>query len=460
MKPKQESYGLRDILTIFFKHKYKILFASVPVIIVTIILALNAPIHYVARSVVMVKPGREFVPMTEVYIPEYKMPTIGFESMINTEIQLITSHDLTSRVIDAIGVYNIYPELKNAHLTGPTLRNVANFQFSQDLLVKAIKSSNALEVYFRHKKPFMAAKVTNTLVEFLKDKHLEVFGESRSPLIADQLKMYENRLRTSMDNLAAFKDKYQITSLKDQFWWIIGKRTDIENTVKLEESKLEELRKKLAFLKNQTRKIDPDLYTAIARQRLMELMQKETQLLGTYKEQSRPVTNIRNEIKTVRDELYRYEGEKKDSGEWVSVEADIGPQILRIANIKQQKENLDRQLNELSSKSEELNKLEREISMQQVNYEAYLKKYEEARISEEMDKKKITNIQVIEEAAVPVTPVKANQRKIFGVGLFAALSFGLGLALAFEYIPQGITTPESAKKRLHLPVLVVISYKK
>jgi len=458
--PREEMFSIRDFLSILFKHKYKMLPSFISIIIITAILVFSAPIHYVAKSVIMVKPGRELAPISDAFLPESRIPGISQESMINTEIQLIMSHDVISRVISAIGAYNIYPNLKSTRLSGTALSNVATAQFIQDLLVKAAKSGNTIEIYFRHKIPLLAAKVTNTLVEFSKDKHLEVFGTSKSPFIEEQLKSQENKLRELTDSLAAFKDKHQITSIKDQFFFIVAKRTDVENTLQVEESKLAGLINKVAFLKSQTTKMDQDLYTSNAMFLLTQLAQRETQMLGTYKENSRPVTSIRNEIKSVRDSLDRYLEEKKESKEGVSLEADIAPQKIRVKSLREQMDALDKQLAELSSSSDELNKLEREVSMQQIKYEMYLKKYEEVRIIEEMDKKKITNIQVLEYASTPAVPVKANLNKIIGVGLSAAFIVSLALAFAFEYIPQGITTPEGAKKHLHLPVLVAISYKK
>jgi uncharacterized protein involved in exopolysaccharide biosynthesis len=120
---------------------------------------------------------------------------------------------------------------------------------------------------------------------------------------------------------------------------------------------------------------------------------------------------------------------------------------------------LDKQLASLSTDGEELNKLERNVSIAQTNFEIYSKKHEEARISEDMDRRKITNIQVIEQAVVPTSSIKTNQRKILGVGFFMALVVGFGLAYLFEIIPQGMTTPEAVVKHLRLPVLITVSYK-
>jgi uncharacterized protein involved in exopolysaccharide biosynthesis len=456
MKEKEPTYSLRDLLTIVFKHKYKIIFSIIPIVIVTILLSLAVPANYVAKAAIMIKPGREFIPSTDVGISENRLPVVNFESAINTEIQILTSNDLVSKVINVVGVFNLYPDLKSRKQSA---EKIAVDRFLQDLLVKPVKSSNVIEIYFRHLNPQMAAKVANTLSEQLKDKHLQVFGETKSPFIEEQLKNYEAKLMEASSKLSAFKDKNQITNLKDQYYFIIGKRTEIESMLKIEDSRYYELIKRIEFLKGQKKKAVSDLYTATVGAKLVDLEAKETQLLATYKEDSRPVINIRKQIQKVKDALRQYEEEQKESKEFSSLEADIGPLKLKIANLQQQMVRLDKQLASLSTDGEELNKLERNVSIAQTNFEIYSKKHEEARISEDMDRRKITNIQVIEQAVVPTSSIKTNQRKILGVGFFMALVVGFGLAYLFEIIPQGMTTPEAVVKHLRLPVLITVSYK-
>ena len=459
MKEKEPTYSLRDLLTIVFKHKYKIIFSIVPIVIVTIVFAFSVPAHYVAKATIMIKPGREFIPTTDVGISENRLPVVNFESAINTEIQILTSSDLLSKVINTVGVFNIYPDLKGTGAPKQAAEKIALDRFLQDLLAKPVKGSNVIEIFFRHLNPQVAAKVANDLTEQLKDKHLQVFGETKSPFIEEQLKIYERRLSEAVSRLTAFKNKNEITNLKDQYFFMIGKRTETEALLRIEESRYDELRKKIDFLKSQKKTAVSDLYTATVGARLVDLETKETQLLATYKENSRPVINVRKEIQKVKNALRQYEEEQKESKEWSSLEADLGPLQTKISNLKQQLVKLDKQLSALSSGGEDLNKLERDAAVAQSNFEIYQKKYEEAKISEDMDRRKITNIQVIEQATVPTFPIKANQRKVLGVGFFMALAVGFGLAYLFEYIPQGMTTPESVVKRLRLPVLITVSYK-
>ena len=461
MKEKEQAYtySLRDLLTIVFKHKFKIFFSFIIIIIITIIIAMSEQAHYVAKAVLMVKPGREYMPTSDSIISEQRL-TVSSEATINAEIQILTSNDLLSKVVSSIGAFTLYPDLRGVGVSKLAAEKQAVERFLQDILIKPVRASNIIEVYYRHNDPQMAARVTNTLIEYLKDKHLQVFGETKSPFIEDQLKLYEKKLNDSTEKLSTFKNENQITSIRDQYYFIIGKRTETEATLKLEESRLDELRKKIAFLKSQKKKAISDLYTATVGAKLVDLETRETQLLATYKDYSRPVIQVRKEIQKVKDALRKYEEELKESEEWTSLEADIGPQELKIASLRQQLVRLDKQLAALSFSGEELNRLERDVSVAATNYETYLKKHEEARVSEDMDRRKITNIQIIEQAAVPLTPVKANQRKIYGVGIFLALGVSFGLAYMSEYLPQGITTAQGINKYLRLPVLVAVPYKR
>jgi capsular polysaccharide biosynthesis protein len=56
-----------------------------------------------------------------------------------------------------------------------------------------------------------------------------------------------------------------------------------------------------------------------------------------------------------------------------------------------------------------------------------------------------------------VRPKKALN---LAIGLGLGLLSGLGLAFALEIASQGLSTPESVERRLGLPVLVTVPFKK
>lgn len=449
--------SLRDILTILFKHKKKMLCSFVSILLITVVMATSSVSLFVARSVVLVKPGRENISYGDI-LSDARVPTLSQENVVSTEIQIITSNDVIGSVVDSIGPYNLYPALKSSKMKGTAVRDAAVMRFKGNLLASDIKQSNLIEILFRNENPHMAEKGLNTLVERLKDKHVQVYGTPKT-MIEEQLKEYKQKVAEEIAKLDAYKKEHNIVSIKDQFWWTYGKRTEFESTLRMEESRLKELQDKASFLKNAKRKVVSDLFTSTTRSRLTDLQNKETELLATYKADSHLVKSIRKQIEVMKGALSKYEEENKESSEWMQIEAEIGPQQIKIKSLRDHLVELDRSLSVLSESERKYLAMEREVESLQKSYDSIIRKYEEMKIAEDMDRRRITNLTVIEQAKLPTKADTVNQRKIFGIGLFLAIAVSIGLAYLAEYLPQTMTTPQTAQRYLRLPVLVTVSRK-
>jgi len=71
----------------------------------------------------------------------------------------------------------------------------------------------------------------------------------------------------------------------------------------------------------------------------------------------------------------------------------------------------------------------------------------------------MTNISVIQAASVPAKPIKPKKKLNIALAIILGAVSGLGLAFISEYKNQGLSTPESAERRLGLPVLGTVPYK-
>ena len=89
----------------------------------------------------------------------------------------------------------------------------------------------------------------------------------------------------------------------------------------------------------------------------------------------------------------------------------------------------------------------------------YLGRAEEARISEEMNRKKMANISVIQPAEVPVKPITPKKGWNILLGMILGAVSGLGFAFFSEYTSESFSTPGAAEKQLALPVLTTIRHR-
>lgn len=504
--------SLRDILTTVFKHQQKILivfFATV--ITVTIGSFLASPV-YQAKTSLMVKMGRE-----NIYRPEVGNSNRVFssnpEKTLNTEIKILTSPGLMESLIEEIGLKNIYPNmavrsgkpglmkklieklgLENIYpnMAVRSEKNVSSLEsaakkFSSSISASIAKNSNVIDVTFQHKDPNVAANALNLLVKLFQEKHIEVFRSSLSSLFGKQLKNYEKKLKESEKKFEDFKQKNKIFSRDEQASFLLKQRTNLDISLRETQSLIGELGQKISSLEIQIRSIPEkqilpsnsgaNHYRIIdqSKEKLLTLKQKESELIGKYKNfpaSNQLLSGVRNEIKLVEDFLAKQENKLKENMptgnnilhyeinmELIKTRAEIKSLEAKEENIRRQRVRLDEDMVVLDQKGQEFRMLSRELTTNENNYEIYVRKLEEANISNAMDELKMDNISIIQEATVPAHPIKPNKKMNILMSIFIGAFSGIGLAFLFEYFGQTFTTQEDVENRLGLPVIGTVSYR-
>ena len=129
-----------------------------------------------------------------------------------------------------------------------------------------------------------------------------------------------------------------------------------------------------------------------------------------------------------------------------------GAQSRRLGTLEKEIRSFDRLDNEFQA-------LKREVVSNEKNYRDRLERLEEARISEEMNRKKMANIAVIQPAEVPAKPVTPKKGWNILLGMILGAVSGLGVAFFSEYTSESFSTPGIAERQLALPVLATIRHR-
>jgi uncharacterized protein involved in exopolysaccharide biosynthesis len=108
----------------------------------------------------------------------------------------------------------------------------------------------------------------------------------------------------------------------------------------------------------------------------------------------------------------------------------------------------------------EFQNLKRNVTTTEQNYKSYLEKYEEARIHDDMNLRKMANISILSAPTVSPEPVKPKKMFNIGLSILVGAVVSLGIAVVSETTSQVGSTPHSAEKHLGLPVLATIPLKK
>ena len=171
------------------------------------------------------------------------------------------------------------------------------------------------------------------------------------------------------------------------------------------------------------------------------------------------VQSLRKEMQAVEESIA---GPLEDARriELSKLEGERGALQAKTAGLQRQIAQLSGEVHSLDSREKEYLNLKRDFGAQEASYKTYLAKLEESRIVDDMNKKKLSNVSVIQNATVPLQPAQSKKRQYAILCLVLALGVGFGLAYLRELVPQRLTTPLAAEKHLGLPVMVSIALKK
>ena len=372
--PEQEqpSGGMRDFLTILFKHLSKVWVIFLATVLIVTLGSFLIPPTYEAKSSLLVKVGREFVNRSEVGNAQSFLLSLNQDEVVNSEIQILSSRELIEKVLSTLKVETVYPDLVKSPPSKMTPLQAAILAFEKKLTVEGVKKSNVIEVSFQHKDPQVAARAVNLLVDYYQEKHLQVFSDPPSSFLEKQLAEYDQKLKQSENRMEAFKQKNRVFALEEQ----------------------------RSLLLKQRMKLD---------------------------------TSLKNTKSSSRN--------------------------AKAAALKRKLGNLENELRSLDLLENEFQTLKREVASNEKNYRTYQERLEEARISEDMNRKKMANIRVIQAAATPAKPIKPNKGLNILLGMILGAVSGLGFAFFSEYTSESFSTPGIAERQLALPVLTTILHR-
>lgn len=451
--------SLHDLITVFWKHKSRMaLIFSVIVVAVTIITILQTPVYKIVSSV-MIKYGREYIyhPVGKVD-KEAVRPSLAFnsEEIINTEIEIFRSSELIEKVINELGLKNLYPGLVSDDKKENKIRKAID-RFRKDLSVEHIKGSNVIAVSFEHKDPAAAVEAVKLLTELFKEKHLAIFKNPQGEFLRRQVEEYRRKLQDCQDELKTFKQENQIYSLDEQRRFLVQQLVDLNTLLIKGKTHTVALQDKMVSLQEELENVPENVSLFVqstqeknindARRKLLEFKLKENEIRDKYTEDSRLLREVSKKIELVREFLADAdENSEKNvrtgknviyqelAKEQIDAEVAFNSQLAKNIAINNELELLKNRLQELSEKEIKLKRLQVQVDITEESYKNFMVKLEENMVDNAMDNRKMANVVVIEKPIMPIKPVKPRKKLNILVGIILGAAVSLAYALFAEYV--------------------------
>lgn len=411
----QIEFTPRGILGNIFRQgtKVSILFISVLAIGVLYI-GITKPI-YEASGSVLVKFGHD-TPEQIANTSDSGPSVISQDDrreIMQSDMDILQSHDLIASVVKEIGPENIYPGITK-RTEGRDLPDEAVLRklTKGDLIIKAAQFSNVIDIKMDNENPEIAARFVHRLMETFIAKQNAIYNNAQSEFLQDQAKQAAAKLEASQKALETYKEEKGISSINDEIAELLRQRSDA-GTAALETSDS-------------------------AWDKVSDLESEEKKLLATFRPDSPQVQRVHQSVLLAKEQLRERQEDLK---------ARTGSTSTR----------LNHRIAELEGKRKEYDQLAMQVDIDEKNYKSLQARAEDALLNDKLSRKNITSIAVVDEPIVPLKPAYPRRMLILAISLLAGSVTSLGGALLFETYDQRFTTPGQLTNVLGIPVMAVFN---
>jgi uncharacterized protein involved in exopolysaccharide biosynthesis len=472
--------SVRDVASVIFRHKLILCVTFLAVVLGTATITFLKPNEYESRMKILVKNTRSDVPIT----PEQTVGSTGnnfendvSENQINSEIELLTSEDLLKQVVKDCGLYGEGSSissslgLKEAPRSEATQIEEAARHLAKDLVITPVKKANIIEVKYTSRSAEKAAAVLRRLGDLYLEKHVKLHRPPGTyEFFKTQADQSENQLQEAEKRLSSFQQSMNVVSLTQQKDQTVQKLTEARSKLLETETFLREVSDRIAKGQQQLETLAPRVVTqsralpnqySVERMNtlIVELQNRRTQLLTKFRSDDRLVKEVDQQLKNTRAALDKASKETATEQSTdlnplrQSLEAELARGRVDQAGAIGRREMLaghvklyEAQLSRLEGITAEYEDLARQKKESGDNYQLYKKKEEEARITDELDQSKITNVSVAEAPVQSQLPVKPNRPLNLILGVFLGALLSVGSVVIAEFLRDTVLTPRELEK--------------
>jgi uncharacterized protein involved in exopolysaccharide biosynthesis/Mrp family chromosome partitioning ATPase len=344
----------------------------------------------------------------------------------------------------------------------PSPEDQAVFVLKKKLDILPVAMSNVISISLTGKSPERITQIVNTLMRDYVEYHVSLFrAKGARGFYAAQAQLFAQSLKQAENDLEKFKKEWGIIDistqndaniellrlLRENLALVQANISDRQTKVGVQQRNLARTGEVGAITKDMQSGILEELVRELGpllvdRERIATLYQKSSL---KYQALNRQVDELQKSYNKQTKDLLK--GSALDLNGLNSYAAVLGKHISAIEN----KSLL------LSEKQVEYERLARELKQQEKNYLLYLDKTEEARIDEQQDSSRASNVIVSSWCKVPSVPVFPKKFLMSLLSLVIGSLVGIAGAFTAYYLDHTVKTPEDISRTCRSQVLTFIA---
>ncbi|MFQ5627685.1 MAG: GumC family protein [bacterium] len=484
LKATNSAFSIQQIAIMLYPRKWLALALFLAVFATVAFVTMTMPDIYKASAKLLFKKERADKMISASESTFSTKPDVK-EETLNSEIEIIKSAPLLRAVVQNIGLEKkllaANPQLSEADAV-----QIATIKLNKGLNIKPIPVSSIIQISYESEKPLLAAEVVNELCRRYVDKNLEI-NESSS--IYDFFRREAEALQDSLQifkvMLADFGSANNLVDPAKQRELLLQQLAEYEKELELSRASKRETSEQVEFLEKQLAE-EPQLVQSQTRRvhnTVLITMQQELDSLKTkYDELAKIDVNAtseeaaqlaRNVTRSIKSRIAQVEEAllNEQSATPQEIAVDVNKTIEKLSdNLRRtqfeligyqaQEEALaelvakvKRQSRQVEQNSLTYEALKKKYELTQSNYMLYLKKQEEARISEALDREKVSNVTIVDPATVPLSPIRPNKKLNLILGFLLAIMVAVGMPFGLAYFDNRIRTDSDIERKLDIPVI-------
>jgi succinoglycan biosynthesis transport protein ExoP len=490
-----------DFMDIFRRRKWLILFAFLLILFGTTVYCVLTPDVYQSTAKLLIIP------------PAVSEGMVRSTADTNTRDRLaIIQQDVLSRT-QLMGVINEVG-LSRLSRKGMSFDEAVNFmrkRISVEISSNTDRSINTFDLSFENESPQVAREVVSKLAFFFIQQNIksrEEITQETTKFLGTQLAETRQRLEAQEEKIKRYKLQYG-GELPQQEQANLSRLQRLQDQIKNNGDAIARLQDRKVFLESQVSNMESRIQAAesqdpwetvgsgnragpgklrsdlaAARTKLEELSQKYTPIHPAVVQARWEVEQLEAKIAELR-QAARSNRAKSGAGSDNSAQVIFDPgsgktnwetgevQRLRqqvsgidldILALKRERASAQQTIEEIQRKVERLPQREQELVSLTRDYENIKKSYEElldkklkSNISENLEQtQKSERFQILEPANLPVKPIKPDRLKVLWLALASSLVIGVGGSVGLEVLDPTLRGSKEFKSFFEIPVLAAL----